>query len=53
MNTAFSTSNQSGGDGLLTVQLLRNRHKRLIASHFHSVALELFYLGEDLDEADK
>jgi hypothetical protein len=29
-----------------------NRHKRPIASHFHSVALELFYLGEDLDEVD-
>jgi hypothetical protein len=29
-----------------------NRHKRPIASHFHSVALEIFYLGEDLDEAD-
>jgi hypothetical protein len=28
------------------------RHKRPIASHFHSVALEIFYLGEDLDEAD-
>jgi hypothetical protein len=29
-----------------------NRHKRPIASHFHSVALELLYLGEDLDEAN-
>ncbi len=33
-------------------RMMVNRHKRPIASHFHSVALELSYLGEDLDEAD-
>ena len=32
-------------------QLLLNRHKRPIASHFHSGGLEFSYLGQDLDEA--
>ncbi len=32
--------------------LAQNRHKRPIASHFHSGGLEFSYLGKDLDEAD-
>jgi hypothetical protein len=33
-------------------ELTQNRHKRPIASHFHSGGLEFSYLGKDLDEAD-
>jgi hypothetical protein len=33
-------------------QQVLNRHKRPIASHFHSGGAEFSYLSEDLDEAD-
>ena len=40
------------GYGLAAAELAKYRHKRPIASHFHSGSLEFSYLGKDLDEAD-
>jgi hypothetical protein len=49
--TFCSIANLIGEAGVFS-RFVHHRHNRPIASHFHSVALELFYLSEDLDEAD-